>query len=138
MLILCVVRLWVCENIVSCWYVQCSGKETKCDNCGQRGCGEGLWRGSVQLRGAVHDVENTDNIYEGLCWVVHDDVVDGCLLSRCCVCLGMEHKRGKSLLKVGPGGDCSFESCRVMRRLVERVTLLAVDIVALCGTSGSM
>ena len=86
----------------------------------------------------MHDVEDTDNLGEWLCWVVHDDVVDGCLLSRCCVCLGLEHERGKSLSKVGPGGDCSFESCGVMRRVVERVTLLAVDIIALCGTSGSM
>ena len=86
----------------------------------------------------MHDVEDTDNIGEWLCWVVHDDVVDCCLLSRCCMCLGLEHERGKSLSKVGPGGDCPFESCGVMRRVVERVTLLAVDIVALCGTSGSM
>ena len=90
------------------------------------------------MNGAVHDVEDTDNIGEGLCRVVHDDVVDGCLLSRGCMCLGLEHKRGKSLSKVGPGDDCSFESCGVMRRVVERVALLAVDIVALCSTSGSM
>ena len=35
--------------------------------------------GSVQLSRDVHDIEDTDNIGEGLCWVVHDDVVDGCL-----------------------------------------------------------
>ena len=90
------------------------------------------------MNGAVHDVEDTDNIGEGLCRVVHDDVVDGRLLSRGCMCLGLEHKRGKSLSKVGPGDDCSFESCGVMRRVVERVALLAVYIVARCSTSGSL
>ena len=70
--------------------------------------------------------------------MVHDDVVDGCMLRCWCVCLGLEHKRGKSLSKVGSGGDCSFESCGVMRRVVERVTLLAVDIVALCSASGAL
>ena len=83
-------------------------------------------------------MEDTNNIDEWLCWMVHDDVVDGCLWSRCGVCLGLEHKRGESLSKVWHGGDCSFESCGVMRRVVERVTLLAVDIVALCSASGSM
>ena len=41
--------------------------------------------GSVQVRRAVHDVEDTDNIGEGLCWVLHDDVIDGSLVSYCCV-----------------------------------------------------
>ena len=53
--------------------------------------------GSVKLRRAVHDMEDPDNIGEGLCWVLHDEVVDGCLGSFCCVCLGLEHKLGKSL-----------------------------------------
>ena len=94
--------------------------------------------GSVQLRRAVHDMEDTDDICEGLCGVLHDDVVDGCLGSRCCVCLGLAHTFGKSLAKVGSGGDCAFESCGVMCRVVESVTLLAVDVVALCSASGSM
>ena len=83
-------------------------------------------------------MEDTNNISEWLCWMLHDDVVDDCLLRCWCVCLWLEHKRGKSLSKVGPGGDCSFESCSVMCRVVERVTLLAVDIVSLCSASGSM
>ena len=41
MVILCVLRLWVCESIVSCWYVECSGKEAECGDRGQRGVGEG-------------------------------------------------------------------------------------------------
>ena len=94
--------------------------------------------GSVQLRRAVHDMEDTDNFGEGLYWVLHDDVVEGFLLSRCGVCLGLEHERYESLSKVWPDGDCSFESCCVTRRVVERVTLLAVDRVALCSTSGSL
>ena len=83
-------------------------------------------------------MEDADDLGERLCWVLHDDVVEGCLLSRCGVCLGLEHKRGESLSKVWPSGDCSFESCGVMRRVVERVTLLAVDIVALCSASGAL
>ena len=67
------------ESIVGCWYVQCVCKEAECGDCGQRGCGERCWVGSVQLSRDVHDIEDTDNIGEGLCWVVHDDVVDGCL-----------------------------------------------------------
>ena len=47
MLILCVIRLRVGESIVSCWYVQCSCKETECGDCGQRGVGEGRLVGSV-------------------------------------------------------------------------------------------
>ena len=90
------------------------------------------------MSGAVHDVEDSYNLGEWLCWVVHDYVIDCCLLSRCCVCLGLEHERGKRLSKVGSGGDCSFKSCGMMCRVVERVTLLAVDIVALCSASGSM
>ena len=61
--------------------------------------------GSVQLRRAVHDIKDTDNFCEGLCWVLHDYVVDGCLVDRCCVGPGLEHKLGKGLEEVGPDGD---------------------------------
>ena len=46
-LILCGIRLWVRESIVRCWYVQCSGKEAECGDCGQRGVGKRRWVGSV-------------------------------------------------------------------------------------------
>ena len=32
--------------------------------------------GSVELRGAVHDVYDADYFREGLCWVLYDDVVN--------------------------------------------------------------
>ena len=93
--------------------------------------------GSVQLRRAVHDMKDTDNFCEGLCWVLHHYVVDGCLADRCCVGPGLEHKLGKGLAEVGPDGDGSFESCGVVRRVVESVTLLAVNMSLSCAVPAS-
>ena len=70
--------------------------------------------------------------------MLHDIVVDGSLADRCCVGPRLEHKLGKGLAEVGPGGNGSFESCGVVCRVVESVTLLAVDVVSLCCTSGSV
>ena len=96
---------------MSCRYVQCASKKTECGDCGRRGCGEWGWVDRVHLRRAVHDMKDTDNACEGLCWVLHDYVVDGCLMYRCCVGPRLEHKFGKGLAEVGPSGDGSFESC---------------------------
>ena len=94
--------------------------------------------GSVQLRRAMHDMKNMDNFCEELYWLLHDYVVDCFLADRCCVGPGFEHKLGRDLAKVGLGGDGSFESCGVVYRVVENVTLLVVDVVVLCCASGSV
>ena len=69
--------------------------------------------------------------------MLHDDVVDGCLSDRCCVGPWLEHKLGKNLSEVRSSGDGSFESCDMVRRVIEDVTLLAVYIVALCCANSS-
>ena len=48
----------------------------------------------------------------------------------------MIHKFCQGLAQVGAGGNGPFEACGVVCRVVKRVTLLAVYVVALCYASG--
>ena len=49
---------------------------------GGRRCCEWRWICSVQLRGAVNNMKDTDNVCERLCWVMHDGVVNGSLVNK--------------------------------------------------------
>ena len=42
-------------------------------------------------------MKDTDNFCERLCWVLHDDVVNGSLADRFCIGTWLKHKLGKGL-----------------------------------------
>ena len=77
-------------------------------------------------------MKDADYVRKGLCRVLHDDVVNDRLLDILCIGAWMIHKLCQGLAQVGSGGIDPFEACGVVCRVVERVILLVVDVVALC------
>ena len=94
--------------------------------------------GGVQLREAVHDMNDADNAGEELCRVVHDDVGNGSLMYMLFDRAWLKHKRGKKMTLVGPGSNGTFESSGMMCYLVEGMALLEVDVLDLRSASGSV
>ena len=64
---------------------------------GGRRCCEWGWMFSAQLRGAMHDMKDADNVCERLCWVMPDGVVNGSLVNRFCIGTWLKHKLGKGM-----------------------------------------
>ena len=82
-------------------------------------------------------MKDADYVCERLCWMLHDDVVNGRLLEILCIGSWVIHKFCQGLAQVGSGGNSPFEACGMVCRVVESVTLLAVDVVTLCCASGT-
>ena len=72
------------HSIVFGGYVQCACQETEGSEGGVRCSGEEWGMGSVQLRWNVHSMQDANDVSEGLCNMVYDDVVNCVLWDWCC------------------------------------------------------